>query len=1286
MEADLSLLSDEEIEKQLAELEDDTDDITTLSDEELDAQLSALEDTAPETSVPASDSREDAISAAADLPYPANPDVEPIPVQQDTGGPVLDSTDLQTAEMLDDEAIASATMPSEEKQAINAAPMLEALQDNAPPEAIIEYLFTAGIDTFDIDGTTYDFKKAFEDGTPPQEILNVLMTGEFVRDISPMQTSALALGNAAVTTLGLPVDLLSLLSEAGKKGANFLASLNAPEGVDDPDSPNYDPDFYFQPYQRKSLPSLFSDDVDEDVSYPLGGSQSIREGLRKLGIDLPDSVREIPEDLRATYQFNRVFGENIGFAAALYRASLKAGTKLATSPTMHPVLRSMAENPKAVLNSEALALLGASSGAAFMQKQYPNNPYGQLIGELAGGFGFTLAPATVKTILNNAPVLQLGKNAVDRIISGTTTEGGRNGAAQDLIILAEEFRQGLKNQADQARADGNIAEAERLEAQSKEYEVETFLGKLNALDASSSALPAGTATDSEVLVGAQNYLLNGSDQFKTRVSQQISESLAGIEALSRKLLQGEGTAQLGELMQSRYVQAILQAEYKSRSSRMLEILKAIPEGNVEQAGLAIQGLLREGKTNLRAMETFWWERVDPTVQVNPEGIARTIEAQRDKLPSAAPIADGDVTPNQVLSSMIGRAERGEAVSVGEVLKFRSYFLNKARMAGSGPTPDLKTADIYDEIAASAVELLNNVKGYKSQDIKMARKFSAALNEKYNRFWVKSTLERAGSGGFSNDPRLAAESATNGSLLQKNVNLRDAGEAADFADVAAIGTVQQQTDDALEAGARQAAADVNPVKADPSLDRDGLIEGPDTPSMSEALKAFWDRTPVYPMERMRVADTPKSKDEAIIANADGATVFTPETKPFKQNETPPPPPEDVYEGEGIFSLDNEQLYGELDVPPEIKPLGPRMSAEQETMLLGEIRKLRDNSIRDSIPTEQALNTWLDDNKELLNRFPQVKQIAEDLLAASEEAAGYAAKVDNFKDTENFNTAVAEVFNGKNPDQDYSNLVKVIKDAAVAQRRSPEEVKTAMDHLRASTFDLMLGASMKDGEIDFLALTQQLFAPVDTNATKGTTRIEIMQKNGLIDQDSVEAVGLLLNEAVRIQKTTETGTQFNTVLSQSAAMLDNLARIAGANVGVLGGSGQASLQTAAIGSQFFKNLVNKFPAGNRRKQMEILFLNPKLLADYISKNKKVQKRAATVIQEGFNNIKNKYRDQGVVRTTGGLLWDGTKYVANQVAGIGKQSYDRSQPSMASNTLYGVTGDDSELDAQMLELGVQ
>ena len=1299
MDSDLSAMTDEELAAELARLEETNSDLSAMTDEELAAELKALE--ALEEPVATSstiNSADDAIAAATGIGITANPVVEtPVvkaPVVEDpvvkapvVKAPVVEDPEVKAPVVEDPEVKAPvveefAVVPARKSTPVNTSEVLSALNQNFSASEILDYMYESGVTKLDLDGQSYDFEAFYiaNKGDPKgsQDILNTLLTGSVVRDMNILEREASAYGNAAVTILGLPADFINSLVGAGHAGINALASINAPEGVDDPESPDYDPDFYLSPESSKI------DFIDK------WGSQSIRDNLRKIGIDLPNSVREIPEEHRAFYQFSRVIGENIPFVFAITGKMLASGLKIAQgkSKDVHAVFEIMARNPKMALNGEALALLGGASGAAIMQDQYPNNPYGQLIGELGGSFGFALAPALTKTVLKNLPGLQLAKNAFKFLKVNVSTEAARDMGAQDFLIAAETYRQGLLKQAEDMQTAGNIDEVARLRTEAKQYEVDNILKSLAEIDSKTNVFPAGTATDNDALVGAQNFLFgqNTAGQFSSKVNSQISAGLANIEASSRIMLQGEGFEKFGELMQTRYLQMLIKTADTAKRNKMLEVLKAIPENNTEQAGLVIQNILREGKTNLRNMETFWWDRVDKSVSVNPADILRTIDAQRARLPEGAAIEDGAGTPNQIMDTLRARVEAGENINVGEILAFRSYFLNRARMSGSGSNPDKVSADIYDNIASSAVELLNTIGGAATADVKMARKFSSLLNAHYNRFWVKGTLESAPSGGLSNDPRLTQESMMSGTDLQTKVAMEDAAEASNFADVAAVGTVNQQTDDALEAGARQAAADT-PADPDPRFARAGLIEGTTTLSMANALKSFWDKTPPRP-ERIKETDLPKSADEAIIANERGDVVFDSTTRRYPENEAKKPPPEDVYEGEGVFSLNNEEVYAsqQLDTPPERIYLGPAMSAVQEKVLLGEIRRLRDNSIRDSIPTEQALNGWLDSNGKLLARFPQVEAKARLLLKASEESSEYLAKVENFRNSDNFNSEVAKVFNGSSPVEDYGKLVTIIKDTAVELRKGPEDVKKAMDHLRASTFDMMLNAAVKEDGVDFLALTQQLFSPVDTKASKGITRIEIMQQNGLIDQEAITGIGELLAEGVRVQKTTEAGTQFDTVLAQNSTMLNNLARIAGANIGVLSGSGQASIQTAAIGSQFMKNLVEKLPNQKALRQLEVMFLNPEMLANYISKNRGKQESASAVIQETINTVKNQFVGQPVRKVMVGFIWNGTKYVARQIGNIPAQTFADNKQLASSIVTRSMTGDNSEVDRQMLELEME
>ena len=1115
----------------------------------------------------------------------------------------------------------------------NAKGFLEELQRGVTAEDLITLMYEGGTDILEVDGKPYDFAADVEKGVVPQEIMDYLLTGKTVRDVGAKTATVMGVNTGLTNFAGIPVDLANWvarkLEQGGRKGINAVLGTN----------------LSLEPEDMKGSYAA------SEGGHPLG-SMGLRRGLREVGFDIPDSKREIPEEYRFLYQGGRSVGENALPAAALYRLALANAVKLAATPNMHPFLAQMAKNPAAFAGGEAVAILGGAIGAGTAESLAPDNPYWAMGGEVIGAVGVSLVPAAAKAAYNVTP-LGMATRGVKTIFSGMSTEATRKAAGQEFLISIDAAKAEILEKARVATNEGRDADATALKTEAESYEVEAVLKALSESQKSQgfAPLPAGTGTDNAGLLGIQNSLMKSSEKFKTAVNTQIGEALAGMWTLSSQLLKNEGTRRAGEIMQARYIQNILQKEMLDKSQAIQDVLRTIPKGDMEAASVSVQSILREGKTNLRKAETFWWDRINKDTLVDVSEVAKSIRAQQAKMPEGANVASGEA--NTVLSNLLARAESGEALSAGEILKQRSYFLELAREAGGNS--QFKTADRYDEIAGSLIDVLNAIDGPDKDVIDMARKFSLKLNETYNRFWIKDTLASASGGGTAKDPRLTMQSATAGTPDQTNLNLRDAQEASDLTDAASFGTERQQMIDLNIAGAKKAAADVQPPSAAPVT--------PATPSMADSLRqfrqAFYERP-----SAMGADDAPRSVDDFAGIDADGNITYNPAnpggrdadatdfpgpdrkrrqdaswqrgtTEKNKRQDTFNDDPE-----EGIYTLDNEEVYGQLMPMPEGMSLGADMNAAQSVALQNMIRNLADSADRSGIPTTEALNRFLTDNADLVERFPAIKTRAVQLVQAQEDAAILVAKVDKFSTTEKFNNSVAEVFALDNPGQRFTQLVEDIRTAAVRQGEDPAE---ALDQLRASTFDMMITSATKGDELDFVSLSNQLFAPLDT-ASAGTTRMDIMIQNGLMDDDTAEAVATLMFESIRIKKSTAEPLQFNQIMQDSEMMVNNIARLAGANVGVLFGKGNASLQAASIGSAFMKNLVDKLPRRKKRDQMEFLLLNPNLLRDYISKNPTIQLRATDTIKEGLGRIQTRFKEKGIIGAPLSYIWDGTKYVAS------------------------------------------
>ena len=1121
----------------------------------------------------------------------------------------------------------------------NAKGFLEELQRGVTAEDLITLMYEGGTDILEVDGKPYDFAADVERGVVPQEIMDYLLTGKTVRDVGAATATVMGVNTGITNFAGIPLDLANWISrkleQGGRKGINAVLGTDL----------SLEPEDMIGSYAAS------------EGGHPLG-SMGLRSGLRKVGVDIPDSKREIPEEYRYLYQGGRSIGENALPAAALYRLALANAVKLAATPNMHPFLAQMANNPTAFAGGEAVAILGGAIGAGTAESLAPDNPYWAMGGEVLGAVGISLVPATAKAAYNLSP-LGVATRGVKNIFSGMSTEATRKAAGQEFLISIDAARTEILEKARVATNEGRDADATALKTEAESYEVEAVLKALNESQKSQgfAPLPAGTGTDNAGLLGIQNSLMNSSEKFGTAVNAQIKEALAGMWTLSSQLLKNEGTRRVGEIMQARYIQTILQKEMIDKSQVIQDTLATIPKGDMEAASVAVQNILREGKTNLRKMETFWWDRINKTTPVDVSEVAKAIRAQQAKMPEGANVASGEA--NTVLSTLLARAEAGEALSAGEILKQRSYFLDLAREAGGNS--QFKAADRYDEIAGSLIDVLNAIDGPDKDVIDMARNFSLKLNETYNRYWIKDTLASASGGGTVKDPRLTMQSATAGTPEQANLNLRDAQDASNLTDAAAVGTERQQMLDLNIAEAKKAADEVET----PIAPVDASTANRDTPpSMSDALRQF--RQAFYEKpSAMDPNDVPKPSEARVREDATGNITYESTTPGVNRDVDAPdfPGPDgprrpdassqrldaeqarrqgtfEEFPEEGIYTLDNEEVYGQLMPLPEGMSLGADMNAAQSVALQNMIRNLADSADRSGIPTTEALNRFLTDNADLVERFPAIKTRAVQLVQAQEDAAILVAKVDKFSTTEKFNNSVAEVFASDNPSQRFTQLAEDIRSAAVRQGEDPAE---ALDQLRASTFDMMITSATKGDDLDFVSLSNQLFAPLDTAST-GATRMDIMIQNGLMDDDTAEAVATLMFESIRIKKSTAEPNQFNQIMQDSEMMINNIARLAGANVGVLFGRGNASLQAASIGSEFMKNLVDKLPMKRKRAQMEFLMLNPNLLRDYISKNPTIQLRATDTIKEGLGKIQTRFKEKGIIGAPLSYIWDGTKYVAS------------------------------------------
>ena len=298
--------------------------------------------------------------------------------------------------------------------------------------------------------------------------------------------------------------------------------------------------------------------------------------------------------------------------------------------------------------------------------------------------------------------------------------------------------------------------------------------------------------------------------------------------------------------------------------------------------------------------------------------------------------------------------------------------------------------------------------------------------------------------------------------------------------------------------------------------------------------------------------------------------TPEADDFTLNEGGPQP---------------SRSLAEEDVPVN---LGEQMSAAQEEFLRAKVLELRDATplqVGDEVIRSQVLEKFVADNPELIKQFPKLEadiQVMFDAQRISEEMVETLGKAAN---SEKLPEAIGDALATTTPSESYARLANEAKG-----------LQAMADFRNATLDDIFRGAINNSGDADILQIANRLFSPVN-KTTGGPTILDLMQKNGVLTTKEAEAMAELVAEGIRITKNQTNPAVFDKVLNETPDLAKNMARLLGANVGVLFGRGNASLQAASIGSGYLNKQISKLPLGSERKGLMKLLKQPKLLASML-----------------------------------------------------------------------------------------
>ena len=258
-----------------------------------------------------------------------------------------------------------------------------------------------GIKAVTINGEVLDFEQALQGGVSKSQILDFLSTGKDVREAGAANTFMQMMATGVTNLAGIPVDLanaaLQGIEGGFRQGVNKLASINAPEGVDDYTSPNYDPNFY-----------LSTDPKDFKLSAPnpVGGGQTIRDTIETVAnpvydafgankIDYADSPEEFENT--AVAKAGGIVGENLPIIVfgGLYTALKEGAEELGKAGVKQ--LSKKSKSRDFVSTESKSTAFGAGAVATAEQAGIINdNPFIEMSAELLGNL-YGTKPSIIKT-------------------------------------------------------------------------------------------------------------------------------------------------------------------------------------------------------------------------------------------------------------------------------------------------------------------------------------------------------------------------------------------------------------------------------------------------------------------------------------------------------------------------------------------------------------------------------------------------------------------------------------------------------------------------------------------------------------------------------------------------------------------------------------------------------------------------------------------------------------------------------------------------------------------------
>lgn len=461
---------------------------------------------------------------------------------------------------------------------------------------------------------------------------------------------------------------------------------------------------------------------------PVGGSEQL---LKAAGSLAYPSIEQVPQELRPIARAGEVIGGSVPIAAAPF-AVTRAISQL--PKIVQPIVQAARQSPLKFAAVEAGSTLGSAQGAAAAELLAPGQPIPALAGEVAGGF------------VNPVGALAKGGTALGKgvgMVMSSIRRSGREEAAAKAIQDAM-----LKAKEDPA----HVAEV------------------LRQADLEGVSLTSGQKSESPTLLALEATAAAKNPDFDAAMRARTQENMASLRKLVGQLETSGDPTLLKEAarMRGRYFDNLLGARLQAAEKQMERAAKAI-HGDKAAPSVRASAILDDAIGDARKAEAALWEKVSKDESLSGAGIAQAHRQIRANMLPEEPL------PPSFIEQFVERVGKQKSVTSGEVQRFRSQMLGRARE--SRAQNKWSEARIYEDMADGALADLAAMQGGAAEE---ARAFSRSLHNTFSRTFASDALAVKGTGADRIPPEAVLQKAYGNGGVLANKRFQQLEEAAQFA--------------------------------------------------------------------------------------------------------------------------------------------------------------------------------------------------------------------------------------------------------------------------------------------------------------------------------------------------------------------------------------------------------------------------------------------------------------------------------------------------------------------------